>query len=330
MLRNEARYRSQLTYTIATQTVLTDAGGPVGAREFAIRLHHKDRGEMRQVLSAFDGFADEALDHVRQAERGWWASGFDVLVLQVLHAAAVSGSVVVTGRIAGRPDTLVVIDPVQLSSGRLDVDKGSLTVDEGGVIEVFTRLCVAAPAKTPSADEASVATPGDTKPAAKLPLPTTGRPRPRRDKVVEMAEALHAVLWQYPDHAVPMKVVGKQGERRAVSSTYEGCHFLHMKMKQLDVWGLLSPETQGLFVSEDSFRREVAGPGGEAREGYLVTLDDQDVLEALRAGFRKKIVGPQGKGEMHVGGGVKGDKNGGKPLFPRLYWLDKRDGRKKD
>ena len=73
------------------------AGGPVGEREFAIRLHHKDHDELRLVLLAFDGFVDETLDRVRQAERGWWSSEFDVLALQALHAAAISGAVVITG-----------------------------------------------------------------------------------------------------------------------------------------------------------------------------------------------------------------------------------------
>ena len=211
MRRNEERYQSQLGYTIAVQSVLAGLDEPVGVREFAIRLHHKDHDELGLVLSAFDGFVDETLDNVRQAESRWWSSGFDALVLQALHAAAVSGVAEVSGRIAGRADKLVMLDPAQLSGGRLDVEKGSLTVDGGGVVEVFTRLCVAASAKTVPAGSPHAPVPAVTKPAVKMPPPTTGRKRERRDKLEDMAEALHAVLRKHPDYAEPMKVVGKQG-----------------------------------------------------------------------------------------------------------------------
>lgn len=147
MFRNEQRDKEHLGFTLACQSLLTEADGPLGIRDFAIRLHHRNTEDMYPVLSAFDGYKDDTLHAIRDAERRWWASGFGGLVLEVLHAAVVSSAVVVTGRIAGRPDKLVVLDPVQLSNGRLDVDKGSLAVDEGGVVEVFNRLCVAASAK---------------------------------------------------------------------------------------------------------------------------------------------------------------------------------------
>lgn len=341
MLRNEQRNKEHLGFTLTCQALLAEAGGPLGIRDFAIRLRHRNTGDMYSVLSAFDGYKDDTLHEIRDAERRWWADGFGGLVLETLHAAVISGAAVVTGRIAGRYDKQVALDPVQLSSGTLDVDKGSLSVDEGGVVEVFTRLYVAGPTGSQAAEDVPVATTRTATLVAKQPPPPTAvRPRPRRDKVVAMAEALHAVLRQYPEHAVPKKVVGSQGNRKDAQSEYEGCHFLHMQITQREIWELLPPDTQKLFVSLDSFQREVAGPGGKAREGYLVSLADQDVLERLRAGFRKKGVGLQGKGVMHVGGGVTGDKggkgdkkadrNGGKPRFPRLYWADLRDGRQED
>lgn len=328
MFRNEQRDKEHLGFTLACQSLLTEADGPLGIRDFAIRLHHRNTEDMYPVLSAFDGYKDDTLHAIRDAERRWWASGFGGLVLEVLHAAVVSSAVVVTGRIAGRPDKLVVLDPVQLSNGRLDVDKGSLAVDEGGVVEVFNRLCVAASAKPVPFGPFPGSVPRDAKPAAKLPPPTTGRPRQRRDKVVEMARALRRDLQGLPEYAVPMKVKGKVGKMQAVSSGFGGCDFFQMKMTQGEVWARLSPATWELFGSERSFRDEVSGPGGVPREGRRVSLDDQDVLEALRYGFRKKAAGMQSKGIMHVGGGVKGNKC--EAPFSRLYWADLRDGRAED
>lgn len=326
MLRNEQRNKEHLGFTLTCQALLAEAGGPLGIRDFAIRLRHRNADDMYLVLSAFDGHKDSTLHATRDAERQWWASGFGDLVLEVLHAAVVSGVAVVTGKIAGRADKTVTLDPTHLSGGRLDVDKGSLTVDEGGVIEVFTRLSVTA-TETTSLDEAPPVIPRNTKPIAKQSPPIVVRPRRSRGwgEVAGRAEALHTVLRKYPQYAVPMRVVGKKGKRRAVTSDHATCHFLHVKMTQSDLWRLLPDDVRAMFSSEKTFKQDVWGPSGQAQEGHRVSLKDQDILTKLFKGFKRKEMNRE---VIHIGGGVVGEKRS--KLYPRLYWGDLRDGRSED
>jgi hypothetical protein len=319
-------------------------------RDVVLSLRYPQEREARFAKGVFNNTTQPAITSdaerwhttVRERVASWAAETGNRAVREVLTTEVAEGRVLLTAE--GLDMKRVVVSADALRCGDLDLVTDTLSVRIGGQravyghLQVFDAGATAGAIQVEASEGASAlastvpkpvpAVPGDAKPLAELPPPTTGRPRLRRDRVVSVAKALHEVLRQYPDHAVPMKIRGKEGKMQAVPSGFEDCDFLHMRVTQGELWARLPPETQALFGSERKFREDVAGPGGVPREGHRVSLDDQDVLKDLRYGFRKKAVGMQSKGIMHVGGGVKGDK--GEAPFPRLYWADLRDGRAED